>query len=289
MGHSMGCITAATTALDPSLPPHLTTLVLVAPALPLPRKITAEQRRASARREAAAAAAAAANAPVANGSTESAPAEAAAACSEDELLRGGGSRTGAGSSARGGVGAVVGAPASAAQAVLHAGVWLFNWCLLPMIYPLEILGLRTLAYSGNFWRGALRKVWVDQAGVDLDVINRYRWPTLVRYWDRGFALFLLDRLQIGAGGRAGPSGLVEAVAAKAAQGMKVIVIQGDKDTLVSSNKAKAITDAIPGAKLLLLPECGHVPHEERPDDFQRLVLEQISSGDGGGGDGDADS
>lgn len=140
MGHSMGCITAATTALDPSLPPHHTTLVLVAPALSLPRKITAEQRRASARREAAAAAAA--NAPVANSSTESAPAEAAAACSEDELLRGGGGRRGAGSSARGGVGAVVGAPASAAQAVLHAGVWLFNWCLLPMIYPLEILGLR---------------------------------------------------------------------------------------------------------------------------------------------------
>lgn len=24
----------------------------------------------------------------------------------------------------------------------------------------------------------------DTAGVDLDVINRYRWPTFVRYWDR---------------------------------------------------------------------------------------------------------
>lgn len=141
MGHSMGCITAATTALDPSLPPHHTTLVLVAPALSPPRKITAEQRRASERREAAAAAAAA-DSPVARGSTESAPAAPAAACSEDDLLRGGGGRRGANSSARGGVGAVVGAPASAAQAVLHAGVWLFNWCLLPMIYPLEILGLR---------------------------------------------------------------------------------------------------------------------------------------------------
>lgn len=25
---------------------------------------------------------------------------------------------------------------------------------------------------------------VDTTGVNLDVINRYRWPTLVRYWDR---------------------------------------------------------------------------------------------------------
>lgn len=43
---------------------------------------------------------------------------------------------------------------------------------------------------------------------------------------RGFALFLLDRLQIGEGGRMGPSGLVEAVAVKAAEGMKVVVVQG---------------------------------------------------------------
>lgn len=31
------------------------------------------------------------------------------------------------------------------------------------------------------WGGRYR---VNTAGVDLDVINRYRWPTLVRYWDR---------------------------------------------------------------------------------------------------------
>lgn len=44
---------------------------------------------------------------------------------------------------------------------------------------------------------------------------------------RGFALFLLDRLQIGEGGRMGPPGLVEAVAVKAAEGMKVVVVQGE--------------------------------------------------------------
>lgn len=40
------------------------------------------------------------------------------------------------------------------------------------------------------------------------------------------ALFLLDRAQLGRGGTAGPSGLVEAVAAKAGEGMKVVVVQG---------------------------------------------------------------
>lgn len=50
---------------------------------------------------------------------------------------------------------------------------------------------------------------------------------------RGFALFLLNRLQIDEGGRMGPSGLVEAIAAKAAEGMKVVIVQGaDKETAV---------------------------------------------------------
>eukprot|EP00903_Cladosiphon_okamuranus_P007579 g7352.t1 len=289
MGHSMGCITAATAAIDPSLAPQQTTLVLVAPALSLgstSKKLTAEQQRAAARRKAAAAAAAV-GVPAVDGSAGAAAAPKAS--SEDGFLRGGGrsgtgsssARSGRGFGASGVVGAVVGAPVSAANAVLHAGVWVFNWCLLPMIYPLEILGLRALVYRGNFWRAALRKAWVDTAGVDLDVVNRYRWPTLVRYWDRGFALFLLDRLQIGQGGRVGPSGLVEAVAVKAAEGMKVVVVQGDGDVLVSLDKAKAIADAIPKAKLVVLPACGHVPHEERTDDFLRLVLEQLGGEDGG--------
>ncbi len=141
MGHSMGCITAATAALDPSLPPQHTTLVLVAPALSSPssKKMTAEQRRASARRAA----------------TSAAGGGVGGAGSGDGLLRGGG-RRGTGSSrgeARGiGLGGVLGtvggtlvkAPAS----LLHAGVWFFNWCLLPMLYPLEILGLRCVgSYS----------------------------------------------------------------------------------------------------------------------------------------------
>lgn len=171
MGHSMGCITASTAALDPSLLPQHTTLVLVAPALSLPaslKKKTAEQQRASARREAAmatAGAAAAADAADAAGGSSKGEAAAAAASaaqagSDDELLRGGGGGGSGGVGAscsprrnrRGGTGgvmeAVVGAPASAANAVLHAGVWVFNWCLLPMLYPLEILGLRCEGDSG---------------------------------------------------------------------------------------------------------------------------------------------
>lgn len=57
---------------------------------------------------------------------------------------------------------------------------------------------------------------------------------------RGFALFLLDRLQIGQGGRVGPAGLVEAVAVKAAEGMKVVVVQGADSSILRIHHCVAL-------------------------------------------------
>lgn len=46
------------------------------------------------------------------------------------------------------------------------------------------------------------------------------------------ALFVLQRTQIGNGGVSGPAGLLDEVAAKAAQGMKVFVVQGATHVLL---------------------------------------------------------
>lgn len=116
MGHSMGCITAATAALDPALPPEDTTLVLVAPAVAPP----SERAR---------------SAGVADGGTKN---------FGEAAVRGGGEGGALDSRRRVGrvVGAVVGAPLSTAKALGEAAAWVFNWLLLPVFYPLEILGLR---------------------------------------------------------------------------------------------------------------------------------------------------
>lgn len=42
------------------------------------------------------------------------------------------------------------------------------------------------------------------------------------------------------------------------------------------------------SQLVLLPECGHVPHEEKPDDFVRLLLEQVGREGAGGSTNAAD-
>lgn len=112
----MGCITAATAALDPALPPEDTTLVLVAPAVASP----SEPARAAG------------------------AADGGAGNLSEAAVRGGGKGGVLKNRRRVGrvVGAVVGAPLSTAKAIGEAAAWVFNWFVLPLFYPLEILGLR---------------------------------------------------------------------------------------------------------------------------------------------------
>lgn len=50
-----------------------------------------------------------------------------------------------------------------------------------------------------------------------------------------------------------------------------LLVWGDKDRIVAPAYGEAFADAIPGAKLDILPGCGHYPAWEKPDDFARKV------------------
>lgn len=56
----------------------------------------------------------------------------------------------------------------------------------------------------------------------------------------------------------------------------VLVITGDTDQLVPAWNAKRLVNALPQAKLSLIKECGHLPHEETPDEFLALVKDFFS-------------
>ncbi len=51
----------------------------------------------------------------------------------------------------------------------------------------------------------------------------------------------------------------------------VLVVAGEDDGLTGPVQARMVTGAIPGARLELIPECGHSPQVERPAEFARLV------------------
>lgn len=51
----------------------------------------------------------------------------------------------------------------------------------------------------------------------------------------------------------------------------VLVVTGDKDRLVPVWNSKRISEAIPGSSFEVMKECGHIPHEEKPDEFLTIV------------------
>jgi pimeloyl-ACP methyl ester carboxylesterase len=51
----------------------------------------------------------------------------------------------------------------------------------------------------------------------------------------------------------------------------VLVIAGDEDALIPAQESRAMAQAIPGAKLEIIPQAGHLVNLEQPEMFQRLI------------------
>ena len=56
-------------------------------------------------------------------------------------------------------------------------------------------------------------------------------------------------------------------------GCPVLVVWGEKDRMVLSKGAQRVLDAVPGAQLELLDDCGHCPQLECPDRLCALLLD----------------
>lgn len=55
-----------------------------------------------------------------------------------------------------------------------------------------------------------------------------------------------------------------------------LLVWGDHDQTVDPNSAKALQQYLPNAELKLIPGAGHLPFEEMPQEFNRIVLEFLN-------------
>jgi pimeloyl-ACP methyl ester carboxylesterase len=53
------------------------------------------------------------------------------------------------------------------------------------------------------------------------------------------------------------------------------VMTGDTDTVVATEDSVQVSQLIAGAKLVVVPETGHLPNEEKPEEFAKNVTEFI--------------
>lgn len=54
---------------------------------------------------------------------------------------------------------------------------------------------------------------------------------------------------------------------------QTLIVWGERDQLFSIDSARMLADLIPHSRLILLPEAGHLPNEEKPADFNQVVLD----------------
>jgi pimeloyl-ACP methyl ester carboxylesterase len=60
--------------------------------------------------------------------------------------------------------------------------------------------------------------------------------------------------------------------------LPTLVVWGADDAIIPVDSGRQIHEAIPGSRLEIVRECGHLPHVEKPDEFSRLVLELLAEG-----------
>jgi pimeloyl-ACP methyl ester carboxylesterase len=95
--------------------------------------------------------------------------------------------------------------------------------------------------------------WHDPARIDPRDVDEYSQMLQVENWDRG-----LWELSIAARP-------FESLSHYETITVPTLVMTGDDDRMLGTEENVRLADRIPGARLVVIPECGHVPQEECPE------------------------
>ena len=60
-------------------------------------------------------------------------------------------------------------------------------------------------------------------------------------------------------------------------GIRRLLVWGDKDRVVDLASAQVMAKHLPGARIAIVHGAGHLPYEECPEDFCRIVQEFLSN------------
>jgi pimeloyl-ACP methyl ester carboxylesterase len=127
---------------------------------------------------------------------------------------------------------------------------------LPQVRRLSPLLVRYLV--GRLEK-SLPSAWHDPSKITPEVWAGYKKPLQVENWDRAFWEFTLA-------GR--PQDLEKQLDRIT---LPTLVVTGDDDRWVPTAQSVRLSQELPNAKLEVIPNCGHVSHEECPQEFMAAV------------------
>jgi len=140
--------------------------------------------------------------------------------------------------------------------------WIRPLLNTPQVDHLGPLVARQIEVRGDAF---LESAWHDPDRITPDVRAGYRRTLRVENWDRALWEFTKASRQTGLADR------VEEIT------LPSLVISGDDDRIVPVTSSIRLADELPNAELTIIPDCGHVPHEECPQPFLEAVTEFVDS------------
>jgi pimeloyl-ACP methyl ester carboxylesterase len=140
--------------------------------------------------------------------------------------------------------------------------WLRPLLQTPQMQHLGPLVARTIRQRGPEMVGL---AWHDPSKLDAATLALYEKPLQVENWDRALWNFTTasqsNKL---------PERLAEFT-------LPILVVTGDDDRIVPTDSSIRLAEELPAATLAVIPDAGHVPHEEQPDLFMQAVEGFLSS------------
>ncbi|KAF9595832.1 hypothetical protein IFM89_005318 [Coptis chinensis] len=112
----------------------------------------------------------------------------------------------------------------------------------------------------KFGVAAIRNAWYDASQITDHVLHGYTKPLRTKDWDWVLLEYTVAMLTDTASEPPLPERLKEI-------SCPVLIITGDNDRLVPSWNAERLSRAIPGSCLEVIKNCGHLPHEEKVEEF----------------------
>lgn len=107
--------------------------------------------------------------------------------------------------------------------------------------------------------------WHDPTKITPEIMEGYQKPLRIDNWDKALWELTVSSRE---------SGLAERLSEF---DLPVLVITGDDDRIVPTEQSLQLAKEIPNAQLAVIPQCGHVPHEECPDVFMQAVTDFLES------------
>ncbi|MGQ9833574.1 MAG: alpha/beta fold hydrolase [Candidatus Villigracilaceae bacterium] len=107
--------------------------------------------------------------------------------------------------------------------------------------------------------------WHDPSKITPEIIEGYQKPLQVENWDKALWYLTVSSEESGLAERLGELTL------------PTLVITGDDDRIVPTEQSLQLADTLPNAALVVIPQCGHLPHEEHPDLFMQAVTDFLET------------